>query len=78
MWDLDKIDLSKTGEIFRKLEFRALNDRLKKTLGLEDEEKEIEKSEIKIDEEKLRELKLAITILNPNIINPSLDDILNY
>ncbi len=75
---LENIDFSKTGEIFRKLEFRALNDRLKKALGVETEKKEIEKSEIEIDEKKLKELKLALQILNPNLTNPSLDDILNF
>lgn len=75
---LENLDFSKTGEIFRKLEFRALNDRLKKVLGLEDEKAEIDKSEIEIDEKKLKELKLALTILNPNLTDPSLDDILNF
>jgi DNA polymerase-1 len=75
---LENLDLSKTAEIFRKLEFRALNDRLKKAIGVETEKDEINKSEIKIDEKKLKELKLAISILNPNITNPSLDDILKF
>jgi DNA polymerase-1 len=75
---LENLDFSKTGEIFRKLEFRALNDRLKKALGLKTEKEEIEKTEVEIDEKKLKELKLALTILNPNLTDPSLDDILNF
>lgn len=75
---LDKLDFSKTGEIFRTLEFRGLNDRLKKSLGLKTDKEEIEKSDIKIDEKKLKELKLAISVLNPNISDPSLDDILKF
>lgn len=75
---LKNIDLAKTGEIFRKLEFRGLNDRLKKALGIKSEEDEIKKTSIKVDENKLKELKLALTILNPNILDPSLDDILKF
>ncbi len=75
---LENLDFSKTGEIFRKLEFRGLDERLKKSLGIKSEKDEIKKIDIEIDEKKLKELKLAISILNPNISDPSIDDVLNF
>ncbi|HIP21573.1 MAG TPA: hypothetical protein EYG72_01270 [Candidatus Pacebacteria bacterium] len=75
---LDNLDFSKTGEIFRKLEFRGLDERLKKSLGIKTEKDEINNSSVKIDEKKLKELKLAISVLNPNISDPSLDDVLKF
>jgi len=75
---LDNLDFSKTGEIFRKLEFRGLDERLKKALGIKSEKDEIDNSSMEIDEEKLKELKLAISVLNPNISEPSLDDVLKF
>jgi DNA polymerase-1 len=52
---MENLDLSKTGEIFRKLEFRGLNDRLKKTLGLKTEKEEIEKLEKEIAKSSISE-----------------------
>lgn len=76
---LENIDLAKTGEIFRKYEFRALNERLQKALGLDDNKVEISRREISTSEEKeVPNLKLAVSILNPNIPSPTLDDILNF
>ncbi len=76
---LDNIDLAKTGEIFRQYEFRALNERLQKALGLADNLAEISRREISADQEKkVANLKLAVSLLNPNIPSPTLDDILNF
>lgn len=76
---LENIDLAKTGEVFRKYEFRALNDRLQKSLGLENTEKELAHKNISDSEKKdAQKLKLAVSILNPNIPSPTLDDILNF
>lgn len=75
----ETLDLSKTGALFRKFEFRALNERLQKALGIESTEKEIEEKDLsKTDQEEIEELKLAVSLLNPNISQPTLDDILNF
>ncbi len=76
---LENIDLSKTGEVFRKFEFRHLNERLEKILGREDKIKEEKYKDIEDkDWEKIEKLKLAISLLNPNISSPTIDDILNF
>jgi len=74
----EKLDLKKTDEVFKKYEFRVLNDRLKKALGLNEKESLGENKKIEIDERELKELKLAVTILNPNLTNPKLEDILKF
>ena len=76
---LDAIDLAETGEAFRKYEFRALNDRLQKSLGLENVEKELAHKNIsKVQIENAGKLKLAVSILNPNIPSPTVDDIMHF
>ena len=76
---LEKLDLSKTGKVFRKYEFHALNDRLKKALGLDDTAEEVSRREISSAQtDEVENLKLAVSILNPNIPSPTLDDILNF
>ncbi len=76
---IESIDLSRTGKVFRKYEFRALNERLQKSLGLDDNEAEISRREISADQEKkVAKLKLAVSLLNPNIHSPTLDDVLNF
>ena len=75
----DGLDLSKTGEVFRKFEFRALNERLQKALGIETTKKEISESDLdESDLKEIEDLKLAVSLLNPNIAKPTLDDILNF
>jgi DNA polymerase-1 len=76
---MENLNLSHTGKIFRKYEFRALNDRLQKALGLDNTAEEISRREISSSETTEAEnLKLAVSILNPNIPSPTLDDILNF
>jgi DNA polymerase-1 len=76
---LEEIDLAETGKLFRRFEFRNLNERLQKSLGLEDNLAEISRREISANQEKkVADLKLAVSLLNPNIPSPSLDDILNF
>lgn len=76
---LDKLDLSETGKIFRKYEFRALNERLQKVLGLSNTQEEISRREISSNQiQDAENLKLAVSILNPNIPSPTLDDVLNF
>ena len=75
----ENLDLSKTGEIFRRFEFRALNERLQKALGIENTEKEISENDLNSTNKKdIEDLKLAVSLLNPNIAQPTLDDILNF
>ncbi len=75
----ENINLSKTGEIFRKFEFRKLNERLQKSLGIEKMEDEITESDLNIEDiEEIEKLKLAVSLLNPNISEPTLDDVLNF
>ncbi len=75
----ENLDLSKTREIFRRFEFRALNERLQKALGIENTEKEISENDLNSTNKKdIEDLKLAVSLLNPNIAQPTLDDILNF
>lgn len=76
----ENIDLSKTGEVFMKYEFRAMQDRLKKVLGLGDTKEEIKnKKDLQdLDENEVKELKVAVHLLNPNISEPTLDDVLSF
>lgn len=76
---LENLDLSETGEIFRKYEFRGLNDRLQKALGITSTQEEISRREISPSQiQEAENLKLAVSILNPNIPSPTIDDILNF
>ena len=73
------LDLSKTGAVFRKFEFRALNERLQKAMGIENTEEELSENDLSnIDQKEIGNLKLAVSLLNPNISQPTLDDILNF
>ncbi|PID83527.1 hypothetical protein CSB11_00740 [Candidatus Campbellbacteria bacterium] len=76
---LENINFQKTGELFRKYEFRVLNERLQKACGVEVLEKKEKKAELKSeDKQKVEEYKLAVSLLNPNIADPTIDDILNF
>jgi len=70
----ETIDFSKTGEIFRKFQFRSLNERLQKALGVEVQKTKTEN----FDKNRTEELKLAVSLLNPNITEPTIDDILIF
>ena len=77
----ENLNLAKTAEVFRLFDFRALNDRLKKALGISETKDELLEKSLtltKKEEEKIEDLKLAVSLLNPNISEPSLDDVLKY
>jgi DNA polymerase-1 len=70
----ETIDFSKTGDIFRKFQFRSLNERLQKSLGVDVVKAKTES----FDQKTISELKLAISLLNTNITEPTIDDILIF
>ena len=72
------LDLAAIGEMFRKLEFRTMLERLQKALGIKSVKDEIDASDVDATEEEIMKYKLAIHLLNPTIAEPTLDDILRF
>ncbi|MFW0871330.1 MAG: DNA polymerase [Patescibacteria group bacterium] len=70
------IDMAQIDDLFRRLEFRTLHQRLQKILGLENTEDIA--SEENIDSRRLKEALLGVYLLNPIISEPVLDDVLRY
>jgi len=81
------VDLSKAEDLFKKLEFRKMGERLKMVLNEEKMEKskegkikegEKEENKEKIEEEELEETKIALWVVDSSITDPNLEDILNF
>ena len=76
----DGINLATAGDLFRKLEFRTMLSKLKKTLGIKEEKKQdsLFADESEVNQIDLAKAKLGVWLLNPVISEPSLDDVLRY
>jgi DNA polymerase-1 len=75
----ETIDLEKAGRLFEELEFRRMMERLKNTLGMNDEEVSQEKEpQETIDDEEMRRAALALWLINSDLTNPTLEDILAF
>jgi len=78
----DGLDLAIVGELFRKLEFRTMLERLQKAMGITSVADEISLSDrLDIENVSVEETityKLAVHLLNPTISEPTLDDILRF
>ena len=76
---IENLNLAKTGEIFRKYEFRNLNERLQKSLEIANIIEEISKKQIPIENKMdIQKMKISVSVLNSNISMPTIDDILVF
>lgn len=73
----DSIEEEKVYTLFSELEFRTLNDRLKKLLGSEQVEEEKPQQE-DIDEHELARATIALWLLRSDITNPTKEDVLRF
>lgn len=74
----DGLDMAVVGELFRKLEFRTMMERLQKALGVTSTKEELSVSSVDADTDVVEKYKLAVHLLNPTIAEPTLDDVLRF
>ncbi len=81
----DEIDVQKVVDLFAKLEFRTLGERLKKLLGVDDpvrtdgsEDPTSNGASEKIDEEQFKETAVALWLLKSDITDPKIDDVYQF
>ncbi len=76
----EELDINRLNELFQKLEFRTMPERVKRLLnnekGIENKKEEIKKEENKIEEDE--ELKLALWVVDSNLTNPSMEDVMTF
>ncbi len=78
---VDCLDINKTNELFKKFEFRSLNEKIKSILEKSSNlsllpENNSDKKEI--EESVLKETALALWVVDSNYTNPDISDILNF
>ena len=74
----DTIDIDEILQLFSELEFRALGERIKKMLGVAEEEKEETKESETVDQDELTRTAIALWLIRSDITSPTLEDVLQF
>jgi len=84
----ESLDIEKLDDLFVKLEFRTMSERVKNLLKNSDDKKEDKSQEkteatpaktlTKEESQEIRELCLALWVIDSNITNPNLEDVLRF
>lgn len=77
----EEFDINRMAELFQKLEFRTMTDRVRRLINKKGEavkEEKIDKQEEVPKIEDDEELKLALWVVDSNITNPTMEDVLTF